>query len=119
MKVPKSIAVVEDHKPTALLWQRIIRRAGYACAGRFADAETAWKVLRENPPSLVLLDWELLGRNGGWLAARLHGLPVPVRVLVITGHDEPAVLREAIGLPVNGFVRKPVSPNSTTASRAG
>ncbi|MEQ2006737.1 MAG: response regulator transcription factor [Limisphaerales bacterium] len=106
----KSIAVVEDDKPTALLWQRVVRRAGFACAGRFADAESAWKVFRHTAPSLVLLDFELLGHNGGWLAARLRGLPVPVLVLMITCHDEPAVLREAIGVPVNGFIRKPVSP---------
>jgi DNA-binding NarL/FixJ family response regulator len=110
MSGPTSIAIVEDHLPTALLWVRVVHRAGYACAGRFADAESAWKVLRRAPPGLVLLDWELPGRNGGWLAVRLHGLDPAVPILVVTAHDEPPVLREAIGVPVNGFVRKPVGP---------
>lgn len=110
MPGPASIAIVEDHQPTALLWARVVRRGGWRCAGRFADAEGAWKILRCIPPELVLLDWELPGHNGGWLAAKLRTLQPAVRVLILTCHDELPVLREAIGVPVNGFVRKPVTP---------
>lgn len=109
MPKPVSIAIVEDHPPTASLWVRVVRHMGHNCAGRFASAESAWKALRRAPPTLVLLDWGLPGRNGGWLATKMHELHPGVLFLVLTCHDEVPVLREAIGVPVNGFVRKPVA----------
>lgn len=65
----------------------------------------------ETPPQLILLDVTLPGIHGlaglAWLRQRYGGVPV----VMLSAHDDAAVVAEAVRLGANGFVSKAAAPD--------
>ena len=67
--MPATILVVEDEPAIQALIEVNLRRAGHD-ARLAADAESARRMVQEELPDLVLLDWMLPGQSGLQLARR-------------------------------------------------
>ena len=85
-----SVLLVEDDADIRELMSTLLRLAGFettACA----SAEAALEELREQPFDLVLTDYMLPHRSGGWLLrqASSEGLIDATPVLVVTAHPDP------------------------------
>jgi CheY-like chemotaxis protein len=85
-----SILFVEDDPDIRDLVSTLLRLAGYeptVCS----SAEAALEQLREQPFDLVLTDYALPHRTGGWLLeqARTEGLLDATAALVVTAHPNP------------------------------
>jgi len=82
-----------------------------------ADAEDAQKILNENPPDLILLDWMLPGISGVEWARRLKKEPIyrdiPIILLTARGEEEDKVRGLEIG--ADDYVSKPFSPKELVA----
>jgi len=82
-----------------------------------ADAEDAQKILNENLPDLILLDWMLPGISGVEWARRLKKEPIyrdiPIILLTARGEEEDKVRGLEIG--ADDYVSKPFSPKELVA----
>jgi DNA-binding response OmpR family regulator len=90
-----SILLVEDDADIRDLLTTLLQIAGFqttACS----TAEAALEELREQPFDLVLTDYMLPHRTGGWLLqqASEEGLLDATPVLVVTAHPNPADVRD-------------------------
>ena len=85
-----SILLVEDDPDIRELLSTLLRLAGFdptVCT----NAEFGLEQLREQPFDLVLTDYALPNRTGGWLIqqAKAEGLLEATPVLVVTAHPNP------------------------------
>jgi DNA-binding response OmpR family regulator len=86
-----SILLVEDDPDIRELVSTLLSMAGYEPT-TCSSAEAALEQLREQPFDLVLTDYALPHRTGGWLLeqAREEGLLDATAALVVTAHPNPA-----------------------------
>jgi two-component system response regulator DesR len=99
--------------------EHLIRGALEALLGLEPDIEvvascdnglTAVELALQTSPDVCLLDLEMPGADGLEAASRILAT-VPTRVVIVTRHARPGVLRRALANRVSGFV-----PKSTPAS---
>jgi two-component system nitrate/nitrite response regulator NarL len=104
----RTVAIVEDDRDTANIWQRKLTRSGFDLVGVYDGAKLAWAHLHLAPPDVLVLDWELKpGPNGDWLLDQFTRAQLPTRVLVVTGHDYDTVQTAAFAHGAHGFLGKP------------
>ena len=94
----------------------VLEQAGFVPIAA-ADAEDAQKVLDDNLPDLILLDWMLPGISGVEWARRLKKEPIyrdiPIILLTARGEEEDKVRGLEIG--ADDYVSKPFSPKELVA----
>ena len=95
-----------------------LRRLGYAVSGQAYDGLQAVALARQNHPSVVLLDLQMIdpetGREdpqAGLKAARVFRDSCPVAVVLLTAHESPELIRQASEAGVSAYVVKPVHDN--------
>lgn len=103
------VMVVEDHEINQLVANRMLEGWGYTC--RFADSgQDAMKLLREEPPRIVLMDIEMPGQDGYQTALkfRAHGwLHVPI--IAVTAHLAGDLRERCLASGMDDLVGKPLS----------
>jgi two-component system, NarL family, response regulator DesR len=80
-----------------------------------AEASTstgAVRLAREHRPDIALLDLEMPPADGLEAAREIGAAGLPTRIVMVTRHARPAVLRRALAAGVRGFV-----PKTTPAER--
>lgn len=111
-----TILVVEDEDAIREMLMMVLEQAGFAPSAA-ADAEEARKLLDENLPDLILLDWMLPGISGVEWARRLKKEPiyrdVPIILLTARGEEEDKVRGLEIG--ADDYMTKPFSPKELVA----
>lgn len=116
MHTERTILLVEDNEDDALLARRSIERQGLA--HRVILARTGPEALdylfgagslSRHLPDLVLLDLELPGMGGAEVLRRIRVGPrtYHLPVVIFTSMEGVPPAKEAYGLGVNSFVRKP------------
>jgi DNA-binding NarL/FixJ family response regulator len=101
------VVVVDDH-PLIRDFVRFACRAGegvevIAEASRGEEALDACRTLR---PDVVVLDLVIPGMNGFEVARRLREERIPVRILVLSGSDQPEALFRCRRIGVDGYLEK-------------
>jgi two-component system phosphate regulon response regulator PhoB len=111
-----TILVVEDEDAIREMLMMVLEQAGFAPSAA-ADAEEARKLLDDNLPDLILLDWMLPGISGVEWARRLKKEPiyrdVPIILLTARGEEEDKVRGLEIG--ADDYMTKPFSPKELVA----
>ena len=79
--------------------------------GQAATTTEALALARRHRPDVAVLDLEMPPADGLDAAARIRA-ELPTRVVLVTRHARPAVLRRALAAGVSGFL-----PKSTSAAR--
>ena len=99
----RRILYVEDDDELRRLVARVLTAERYHVTD-VCTAEAGLEALGRRPHGLVITDWALPGRNGGWLLseARSRGLIPPSGAIVVTGTPEVGDVGGALVL------RKPV-----------
>ncbi|HEV2804863.1 MAG TPA: SpoIIE family protein phosphatase [Chthoniobacterales bacterium] len=106
------ILVADDDATSRKLLTRILTRAGFACT-EAPDGIEALKQLRDDPPSLLLLDYDMPGMNGAEVLKQLrhdgNALIAQIPAIMLTGHggEESEVLCLEAG--ADDFVTKPIN----------
>jgi len=111
MSDPLRVVIADDH---ALVRQGI-RGAleeidGLTVVAEAADGNEALDTIREHEPDLVVLDVTMPGKTGLEVAKELRDQGSDVRVLVLSMHDDPEYVLEAVRAGADGYVLKDVSP---------
>jgi serine phosphatase RsbU (regulator of sigma subunit) len=106
------ILVADDDATSRKLLTRILIRAGFACT-EAPDGIEALKLLHEDPPSLLLLDYDMPGMNGAEVLKQLrhdgNAIVAQIPAIMLTGHggEESEVLCLEAG--ADDFVTKPIN----------
>jgi serine phosphatase RsbU (regulator of sigma subunit) len=106
------ILVADDDATSRKLLSRILTRAGFVCT-EAPDGIEALKLLQANPPSLLLLDYDMPGMNGAEVLKRLradgNAMVAQIPAIMLTGHggEESEVLCLEAG--ADDFVTKPIN----------
>jgi two-component system, NarL family, nitrate/nitrite response regulator NarL len=70
------------------------------------DGLSALALIREHGPQVALLDYRMPGLDGAQVAAAVRRDELPTRVLLISAHDESAIVYSALQNGATGFISK-------------
>jgi FixJ family two-component response regulator len=106
--VPKTrIAIVDDEEPVRRALARMLSASLFSVEC-FATGQEFLDSLLTRTPDWVLLDYHMPGLSGGDVQRRLALANIPVPVIVMTAHDEPAVREQSYGEGAFAYLSKPL-----------
>lgn len=106
----KVVTVEDDNAFREHLVALLRGAAGFCCVGSHRTAEAALKHLPAERPDVLLLDLELPNIQGDQLIANVLVRWPKLAVLVLTIHDDPERIFQALEAGAIGYLVKPVSP---------
>lgn len=106
---PKSVLWVDDEIESLESHRRFLTDHGYQVEAS-PSGDDALELLRRQPYGVVLVDEQMPGRRGLELFGEIRALDPAVPVVMVTKSEDPATLREAIGLSVDDYLVKPLEP---------
>jgi two-component system alkaline phosphatase synthesis response regulator PhoP len=105
------ILVADDSMTILAMVSSRLTRAGYevVTAGR---GDEALRLALERRPSLVVLDVEMPGLDGVEVTRQLRasGQLPDVRIILLTGRDEPEAVARGLEAGADDYITKPFSP---------
>ena len=111
------VGVVDDHAIVrAGLRQVLEGDPGLDVVGEAGTATAALELVRERQPDVLLIDINLPDESGLRLTERLRGLYDGLRLLILSVHDDPEIVRESVRLGAHGYLRKDTTPADLRAA---
>jgi two-component system phosphate regulon response regulator PhoB len=110
------LLVVEDDNDISSLLLYTLNNAHFDTLAA-PDCMTAWEILRDNPPELVLLDWMLPDMSGIELLQRMRAEPAleTVPVIMLTARSEESDRVRGLETGADDYIVKPFSPRELCA----
>ncbi len=109
----EQILVVDDDTMSRRVLVHTLVGAGFTCR-ESANGRDALQSLREEPPALLLLDYDMPGMNGAELLQQLRADAEPaiaqLPTIMLTGHGGEASEVLCLEAGANDFVTKPINP---------
>jgi DNA-binding NarL/FixJ family response regulator len=104
------ILIVDDHQLAREGLKAALSDDAFEVVGEAADGEQAMALVTRLVPDVVLMDVRLgPGIDGLEVTRRITALGFPSRVLMLSLHDMPAYVREALAAGACGYVLKDAS----------
>ena len=104
------ILIVDDHQLAREGLKAVLSADGLEIAGEAASGEEALAMTATLVPDIVLMDVRLgAGIDGLEATRRIAALGLPCRVVMLSLHDMPAYVREALAAGAAGYVLKDAS----------
>ena len=117
------VAVVDDNRNFRSLLRGMLRQIGVRRIDLFGDPDEALRHVGRVGVDLALVDLVMPGRNGiDWIrtARRGRALANPdMAILLMSGHAVRAVLEAAVAAGIDGFLVKPLSPETLAGHARG
>lgn len=117
-----SVLVVEDQNFVRELLSRLLTSLSVAKVSTARSAEDALASLEEDPSlaNVILIDFELPGMNGVRFIEKLRASPHrqlnDVAIVMLTGHNDLALYRDAARFGIAAFLVKPAGPGTLKAA---
>jgi two-component system phosphate regulon response regulator PhoB len=110
------LLVVEDDLDISSLLLYTLDNANFDTVAA-PDCKTAWEILLEKPPELVLLDWMLPDMSGIELLQRIRREPAleNVPVIMLTARSEESDRVRGLETGADDYIVKPFSPRELCA----
>lgn len=104
------ILIVDDHQLAREGLKAVLSDDGFEVVGEAASGEEAVVLVSQLGPDVVLMDVRLgAGIDGLEATRRIAALGLPSRVIMLSLHDMPAYVREALAAGAAGYVLKDAS----------
>ena len=103
---PRVILIEDETVFRQLLKRSLQKRKGWDAVEDYSDGQEGLDACLASPPDLLLVDLNLPSKHGLEIIKELRAHAPDVRVLVLTGHAEPKLPPQLMGLGVAGFVDK-------------
>jgi two-component system, NarL family, nitrate/nitrite response regulator NarL len=101
------VVVADDHPVYREGVVRALNASGSVqVVGEAEDGATALQLIKAVRPDVALLDFQMPGMDGSQVAAAVHRDELPTRVLLLSAHDESAIVYEALQHGAAGFLPK-------------
>ena len=110
------LLVVDDHLMVREGLRSMLGGAEIEIIGEASTGTEALRIVADRSPHVVLLDLELPDMDGLTVLRKLKELSPALPVLVVTMHDNPALVRRAIRAGATGYVLKGVGRAELLAS---
>jgi DNA-binding NtrC family response regulator len=109
MSATRRILVVDDSPVTAHQLAELLATDGLEVNPE-RDPEVAVERLRDGSFHLLIADWRMPELDGISLLSRVRAERLPLGVIILTGHGDPLIAREAMKAGADDFVTKPIDP---------
>lgn len=106
---PLRVVVVDDHPVVRAGLRSMLTCDGIALVGEAASGQDALRLAREQNPDVVLLDMQLPDIAGVDVLREIKRMATHIAVLVLSMHDDPALVRRAMEAGAAGYVLKGVT----------
>ncbi|HNP78248.1 MAG: response regulator transcription factor [Cyclobacteriaceae bacterium] len=101
------VTLIEDNVELRTSYALILKGVGgYKIIGEYDSCEAALKNIEKDIPDIILIDLTLPGMNGISGITRIKKLLPAVRIVVITVHDEPDFVFNALCAGAIGYLTK-------------
>lgn len=101
------ILIVDDHALVGQAWKVILESdKNLEVVDVTSGADSVMKILHQMPVDVVMLDINMEPINGFDLAALIHKTHPVVKILAVSMHDQPSVVRRMIRSGAMGYVSK-------------
>ena len=105
----RRILIIDDERPILLTLEALLGRHGYK-PETAATASQGLRALKNNAPSLVLLDLELPDAEGLQMLEQIKRDHPATQVIILTAHDSLSNAIESIKRGAYHFISKPYAP---------
>src|ERR671917_777865 len=105
----RRILIIDDERPILLTLEALLGRHGYQPEAA-ATAAYGLRVLKNNPPALVLLDLQLPDADGLQMLDQIKREHPETQVIILTAHDSLNNAIESIKRGAYHFIAKPYAP---------
>ena len=110
-KYPIRVMIVDDHPLVREGIRSIVAgEEGFEIVAEAGSGEEAVEVAGQLRPDVVILDLSMPGEGGLSAVARLREVAPTARSLVLSVHDHPEYVLEAVRAGAQGYIRKDTSP---------
>jgi len=111
------VVIADDHAVVRQGIRGVLEEVeGLEVVGEAGDGAQALTLTEEHQPDVVLLDVTMPGLTGLEVAKQLRDAGSGVRVLILSMHDEPEYVLEAVRAGADGYVLKDVAPAELRAA---
>ena len=101
------VAIVDDHTAVAEGFERLINESGIAgVIGKAYSLSGCMKLLARSEPDVLLLDVSLPDGNSIDFFPQIKTKYPDLKVLILTSHSEPPIIKRALDRGVSGFIMK-------------
>jgi len=113
----ETVLIIEDDNAVQKFISCVLELEGYR-AIKASSGEKGMDIIRKMPPSMVLLDLRLSGRDGWSVLREIKNDPklAPIPVVVLTGVVEATQREKTLRMGAAQYLTKPLSANSVAAS---
>ncbi|MCK5015386.1 MAG: response regulator [Candidatus Omnitrophica bacterium] len=101
------LLIVDDEIDVREFAKRFFVKRGIDCLTASGGIE-ALKIIDENNPDLVLLDIQMEELSGIEVLRKIRDDQNDIKVIMVTGTENPDIVDEANSLGVKGYVHKPL-----------
>lgn len=111
-----TVVLADDHQLLRQALRHALEQDGFIVVAEAADGDEAVRLVGELAPDLVIMDVSMPVLDGIEATRMIHDQAPEVRVLVLTMHDEPALVVEAVDAGAVGFLTKGASMQEVIAA---
>jgi CheY-like chemotaxis protein len=112
---PPVVVVVENHAVLREVFAECLESHGFTVA-RAANGVEAMFQVRRLRPSTVVLDLLMPRQDGLETLREIRAFDASIRVVVVTGVSDAALITQAQALGANALLKKPVDPEALIAA---
>lgn len=106
MSEPDRVLVADDDFYIRHVLDRFLSERGYAVTTA-ADGEEVMRLLRGDPPDIILLDIDMPKLSGLEVLRRIQSESIDVGVIIISGHPDEEVAKKSLTMGAADFIVKP------------
>jgi DNA-binding response OmpR family regulator len=104
------VLVVDDDEMTRGLVARFVSRAGHRVIGEAEDGIAALEMLGNVAPDVVVTDCQMPRLDGIGMVRKIRESGREVRVVMLSGQTDQAVIDAALRAGVDAYLVKPMDP---------
>ena len=103
----EKILVIDDEEPTLSMFRLFLGAYGYQVFTS-ANGSEGIELFKKERPSIVLTDIKMPGMDGLTVLKQIKNIDPKTEVIVITGHGDMELAKQALDLDAVGFINKPI-----------
>ena len=114
------VLIIDDEKPTLAMFELFLEAYGFEVLTA-ENGEEGIMVFEAENPSIVFTDIKMPGMDGFEVLKRIKTASPDAVVIVITGHGDKELAKQALDMKATDFIHKPVRKEALDAAleRAG